>query len=126
MILRIRDSNGKVQEILAIKGNDYVLTEEDIQKIAKIVNGNNENYVEQIEYNSTDGSLQGRVYIVDRNNTQTSRELRITSTAESIPVRNANGNFYVGMPRLDYECTPKKYVDDLIKGIEDRLAAGGL
>lgn len=39
-ILKIRDSDGKVQEILAIKGEDgkdYVLTEEDKREIASIV-----------------------------------------------------------------------------------------
>lgn len=34
MILRIRDSNGNIQEVLAIKGDDYVLTEADEQEIA--------------------------------------------------------------------------------------------
>lgn len=37
MILRIRDSNGNVQEVLAIRGEDgkdYVLTEEDKREIA--------------------------------------------------------------------------------------------
>jgi hypothetical protein len=33
-ILKIRDANGTVQEILAIKGNDYVLTDADKQEIA--------------------------------------------------------------------------------------------
>ena len=36
-ILKIRDANGNVQEILAIKGNDYVLTEADKQEIAELV-----------------------------------------------------------------------------------------
>lgn len=34
MILRIRDSNGNIQEVLAMKGDDYVLTEADEQEIA--------------------------------------------------------------------------------------------
>ena len=84
------------------------------------------NYVEQIEYNSTDGSLRGRVYVVDHTGTQTSKELRTTGTYDSIPLRNGRGNFYVGAPSLDLECTNKKYVDDLIKAIENRLTAGGL
>lgn len=33
-ILKIRDSDGNVQEILAIKGDSYVLTEADKQEIA--------------------------------------------------------------------------------------------
>lgn len=36
-ILKIRDSAGNVQEILTIKGQDYVLTEEDKQEIASLV-----------------------------------------------------------------------------------------
>ena len=39
MILRIRDENGNVQEILAIRGEDYVLTEADKQEIATKVVG---------------------------------------------------------------------------------------
>jgi hypothetical protein len=42
-ILKIRDENGNVQEILVIKGEkgeDYVLTEADKQEIAAIVSGN--------------------------------------------------------------------------------------
>ena len=83
-------------------------------------------YVKQIEYNSTDGSLQGRVYVVDKYNVQTTKELRVTNVVDSIPVRNSRGNFYVGTPSLDYECTNKKYVDDLFKTIEERLTKGGL
>lgn len=40
MILKIRDANGNVQEILAIKGEDgkdYVLTEADKEEIVDMV-----------------------------------------------------------------------------------------
>ena len=37
MILRIRDSDGNIHEILAIKGDSYVLTEADKQEIAETV-----------------------------------------------------------------------------------------
>ena len=36
-ILKIRDADGNVQEIIAIKGEDYVLTEEDKREIANMV-----------------------------------------------------------------------------------------
>lgn len=36
-ILKIKDAQGNVQEILAIKGSDYVLTDADKQEIANIV-----------------------------------------------------------------------------------------
>ena len=42
MILRIRDANGNVQEILSIKGDkgdDYVLTRSDKEEIADIMIG---------------------------------------------------------------------------------------
>lgn len=39
MILRIRDADGNIQEIIAIKGDNYVLTEADKQEIAAIVAG---------------------------------------------------------------------------------------
>lgn len=40
-ILKIRDSDGNIHEILAIKGNDYVLTDEDKQEIANMISGGN-------------------------------------------------------------------------------------
>jgi hypothetical protein len=82
------------------------------------------NYVEQIEYNSTDGSLQGRVYVVDKTNTQTTKELRTTSKNDSIPLRNARGNFYVGTPSLALECTNKQYVDNAIAALKAELING--
>lgn len=36
-ILKIRDSEGNVQEILTIKGSDYILTEADKKEIADMV-----------------------------------------------------------------------------------------
>ena len=37
MILRIRDVGGNIQEVLALKGDDYLLTDADKQEIANIV-----------------------------------------------------------------------------------------
>lgn len=36
-ILKIKDADGNIQEVLAIKGSDYVLTDADKQEIAEIV-----------------------------------------------------------------------------------------
>ena len=36
-ILKIRDAEGNVQEIVAIKGSDYVLTDADKREIAEMV-----------------------------------------------------------------------------------------
>ena len=36
MILRVKDKEGNVQEILAIKGSDYVLTDADKREIAEM------------------------------------------------------------------------------------------
>lgn len=36
-LLKIRDANGNVQEVLAIRGNDYVLTDADKREIAEMV-----------------------------------------------------------------------------------------
>lgn len=36
-ILKIRDADGNIQEITAIKGESYVLTDEDKQEIADLV-----------------------------------------------------------------------------------------
>lgn len=50
MILKIRDANGNVQEITAIKGEDYVLTEADKQEIADIVLANLPTSAEEVDY----------------------------------------------------------------------------
>lgn len=38
--------------------------------------------------------------------------LQIQSNANTIPLRNPSGNFYVGTPTIQYECTNKAYVDN--------------
>lgn len=40
-ILRIRDENGKVQEIPVIRGNAYVLTDADKREIAEMISAAN-------------------------------------------------------------------------------------
>ena len=107
--------------IEALAGDTYPLelTDDTTDENGEVVKGTKTKVLEllgavqQIAYNSTDGALQGRVYVVDRNNKQTSKELRITSFADSIPVRNASGNFYVNDPKLDLECANKKFVVNL-------------
>ena len=36
-LLKIRDANGNVQEVFALRGNDYVLTDADKREIAEMV-----------------------------------------------------------------------------------------
>lgn len=38
-ILKVRDANGNVQEVLAIRGESYVLTDADKKEIADLVSG---------------------------------------------------------------------------------------
>jgi hypothetical protein len=55
MILKIRDASGNVKEILAIKGEDYVLTDADKQEIASLVSGGGvdlSNYYNKTEVNA--------------------------------------------------------------------------
>lgn len=40
-ILKIRDAEGNVQEVTAIKGDSYILTEKDKQDIAEMVAASN-------------------------------------------------------------------------------------
>ena len=107
-------SNSIPMRTVATK-NFFVGTPQDDNECANkgYVDDNLAGKVDKVEYNSTDGSLQGRVYIVDRNNNQTSRELRIVSNYDSIPIRDWSGNFYVGDPAIAYHCANKNYVDNL-------------
>ena len=97
------EGNGVYTGELTIKGNKKVATAEELEK-----------KVQKVDYNSTDGALRGRVYVVDHTDTQTTKELRTTGTVDSIPLRNARGNFYVGTPTLALECVNKAYVDGTI------------
>lgn len=62
-ILKMRDAEGNVHEILALKGDNYVLTEDDKQEIAALVGGNVDfsNYVTKDDIASKDNA--GIVYI---------------------------------------------------------------
>ena len=42
-ILKIRDENGEVHEILAIRGEDYILTEQDKEEIASMISDSDGN-----------------------------------------------------------------------------------
>lgn len=39
-LLKIRDANGNVQEVFALRGNDYVLTDADKREIAALIPSN--------------------------------------------------------------------------------------
>lgn len=58
------------------------------------------------------GAIRGYVYFIDTNNNQIIKPVQIQANADTIPLRNPNGNFYVGKPTLIYECTNKGYVDE--------------
>ena len=65
MILRIRDADGNVQEVLTIRGEDgkdYVLTEADKQEIANIVLGNLN--TETFTFTLEDGSVVTKQVLV--------------------------------------------------------------
>ncbi len=92
--------------------NEWALYVRSFEEINESLTREMDDRVKKIAYNSTDDTLQGRVYVVDKTNTQTSKELRVTRENDSIPVRNDRGNFNVGTPLLGVECANKQYVDD--------------
>ena len=59
------------------------------------------------------GATRGYVYFIDVNRNQVVKAVQIQASSDTIPLRNPNGNFYVNIPILPYECTNKGYVDNL-------------
>lgn len=76
----------------------------------------------------SDAGYVGRAYIVDHDGNQNSMALNAQAFNYTIPYRNYNANFYVGDPNLPYECTNRKYVDNLpdyLKLTDDSTAEDG-
>ena len=70
----------------------------------------------------SDGTYSGLVYGVGFGEKgQAMFPLSAQAYIWTIPIRNGNGNFYVSSPVLGYECANKKYVDDLIQALTDRI-----
>ena len=69
------------------------------------------------------GATRGYVYFIDSTGKQDIKAVQIQSGANTIPVRNPNGNFYVSTPTLQYECTNKGYVDGLIAQLQAQIDA---
>ena len=87
----------------------------------KIIKETLDKKVDEVEYSKetpgvqgSDGTFTGLLYGVDFHNNQTVFPVTQGLNANyTIPLRNHNGNFYVSKVALDYECTNKKYVDNL-------------
>lgn len=58
-----------------------------------------------------EGATRGYVYFINTSKEQVVKPVQIQSNADTIPLRNPNGNFYVGTPTLDYECVNKGYAE---------------
>lgn len=74
--------------------------------------------VDKIEYSKdqsikdgSDDGIIGRAYIRDRENKENSVVLNIQNNKFTVPVRDANGNFYIGSPTQNLHVTNKQYVD---------------
>ena len=64
----------------------------------------------------TDGASMVRFYAIATNGQQDTYRATDTATYNTVPLRNAKGNFLVGTPTVDTECANKKYVDDAVAG----------
>ena len=65
----------------------------------------------------SDDSIRGYAYCINPSGEQVLLPTTIVATANTIALRNPAGNFYVSTPVLQYECTNKGYVDNLIAGL---------
>lgn len=67
------------------------------------------------------GATRGYVYFIDPEHNQTVKKVQIQANADTIPLRNPNGTFYVGTATLPYEAVNKGYVDGLVGDINTAL-----
>ena len=75
-----------------------------------------DNFVKKQEVEFDGGATRGYVYFIDTYHNQTVKKVQVQSNPDTVPLRNANGNFYVSNPTLPYECTNRGYVDNLFNG----------
>ena len=63
------------------------------------------------------GATRGYVYFIDTDHNQTVKKVQIQANADTIPLRNPSGTFYVGNATLPYEAVNKGYVDSLVSNM---------
>lgn len=74
------------------------------------------NKLDKVTPEFDEGATRGYVYFINTSKEQTVKKVQIQANADTIPLRNPNGNFYVQNPTFDYECTNKRYVDNKFNG----------
>ena len=60
----------------------------------------------------SDAGYFGRVYLRDWSNKDNSVPVALQSFNFTLPIRDSNGNFYVGLPTQDYHTVNRKYLKD--------------
>lgn len=69
----------------------------------------------------SDAGYFGRVYLRDWVNKDNSVPVALQSFNFTIPIRDANGNFYVSNPTQNYHCVNKLYLDTLVGDLNTAL-----
>lgn len=98
-------------------GADLTLTQKYITYTPRSYEGIREEvkdgYVAKITGTPDSGATRGFVYGLQSDGTTPNLyKVQIQATADTIPLRNPNGSFYVGTPTLQYEAVNKGYVDE--------------
>ena len=73
--------------------------------------------------NGNDGTYWGVVYAKSYENKEVAFPVANQNRNYTIPIREHNGNFYVGTPKNTWHCANKGYVDDLIAELRAEIAA---
>ena len=105
-----------VHRIYAVgtQGQQYVITTVDSNNIVETKKHSEETYVAQQKPEFDAGATRGYAYVIEQEkNSETGefeqfqrvKKIQIQANADTIPLRNPSGNFYVGNPTLPYECT---------------------
>jgi hypothetical protein len=138
MILKIKDAEGNVQEITAIKGEDYVLTEADKQEIAGMISGGGGGgggATKMSELEQDLSSLKiGNMTIADgsffngNGNTMNYNGFYTNLIGTLVTIKGTNSTTIknVVTPTEDKDAANKKYVDDKMSYLSTLTIGGAL
>ncbi len=110
--------NGSVDENLTIDSP----TTEQYQELVTKVNDLENNKLDKV----SNAATSNRIYAIAPNGLQYTPKLTksVVNGEVTVPIRDENGNFQVGTPKVDGDATNKEYVDNLLSTKVDKGQPG--
>ena len=108
---------------IGLTTNTETLTDDEKQSATDLIGA-----VKQVQYSQdstlpsgSDAGYYGRAYVRDKINQENSIPICSQNRNYTIPIRDHNGNFYVGDPTIDFHCVHKKYADAIKQTAEAKV-----